>query len=113
MNDGKNQDMSWMKLTIDFFYDDRIEFLMENYVEGSMIVMIYLMICLETLDKNGYLVSEINGTVRPMDEAEITKTLRYFSEENVRSSLMKLIKAGLISTDEDGWMRMEGRELYE
>ena len=113
MNDGKNQDLFWMKLTIDFFYDDRIEYLMEEEGElkGSMIVLIYELLCLETLNTNGYLVSVINGTVRPMDEAEITKAIRFFSEENVRSSLKKLKEVGLISTEENDWMRMEGREL--
>lgn len=111
MNNGKNQGLFWMKLKKDFFYDERIEYLMEDYVEGSMIVLIYELLCLETLNTNGYLVSEINGTVRPMDEAEITTAIRFFPEENVRSSLKKLKEVGLISTEEDDWMKMEGREL--
>lgn len=105
MNDGKKPALFWMKLKKDFFYDDAIEYLMEDYVEGSVIVLIYELLCLETLNTNGYLVSEINGKYISFNNKKIERNLRFYPEEVISNALNKLEEVGLICIDEENGYR--------
>lgn len=105
MNDGKKPALFWMKLKKDFFYDDAIEYLMEDYVEGSVIVLIYELLCLETLNTNGYLVSEINGKYISFNNKKIERNLRFYPDEVISNALNKLEEVGLICIDEENGFR--------
>lgn len=105
MNDGKKPALFWMKLKKDFFYDDAIEYLMEDYVEGSIIVLIYELLCLETLNTNGYLVSEINGKYISFNNKKIERNLRFYPDEVISNALNKLEEVGLICIDEENGYR--------
>lgn len=103
MNDGKKTVLFWMKVKADFFYDDAIEYLVdeEGEAEGGMIILIYELLCLMTLNTNGYLVSEINGKYIPFTNKKIERNLRLFSEETISKAINKLIEVGLICFDEE------------
>lgn len=101
MNDRKKPVLFWMKLKKDFYYDDAIEYLMEDYVEGSIIIQIYQLLCLETLNTNGYLVSEINGKYISFTNKKIERNLRFYPEEVISNALNKLEEVGLICVDEE------------
>lgn len=103
MNDGKKPTLFWMKVKTDFFYNDAIDYLIdeEGEAEGGMIVLIYTLICLKTLNTNGYLVSEINGKYISFTNKKLARNLSYFSEETVSKAINKLIEVGLICIDEE------------
>lgn len=103
MNDGKKPALFWMKTKTDFFYNDAIEYLMEEEgnVEGTLIAMIYNLLCLQTLNTNGYLVSEINGKYIPFTNNKIVMNLKFYSEEQIVKAITKLIEVGLICIDEE------------
>ena len=103
MNDGKKPTLFWMKVKTDFFYNDAIDYLIdeEGEAEGGMIVLIYTLICLKTLNTNGYLVSEINGKYISFTNKKLARNLSYFSEETVSKAINKLFEVGLICIVEE------------
>lgn len=98
-----NKRFFWMKLGTDFFKRkdvdgaDAIQLLL-RHPDGSKYVCIYLMLCLESVNKGGLLYYEANGAIIPYTLEDIKIECRYYDASDVQCAVDQFLALGLMST---------------
>lgn len=98
---AENKKYYWIKLKTDYFDSDVIDWLMSQK-NGSDYVVLYLMLCLKTANKDGTLSTQIGEVIVPYDIDKIVRDTKYFSDDTVRVALELYKKLGLIYEDNNG-----------
>lgn len=102
-NDGKR--FYWLKLNQDFFKrkdtdgSDAIQLLLRQ-ADGSKYVCIYLMLCLESVNKGGLLYYESNGIKIPYTIEDIKAECRYYDPSEIECAVQQFLTLGLLNTVE-------------
>ena len=99
----------WMKLKENFMTSDTVDFLMSQ-PNGAEYVVLYQMLCLQTLNTDGVLGRTIGEVMIPYDAAKIQRDCKYFSIDTVTLALGYYKKLGLIYEQEDGFLKIANYE---
>ena len=116
MNDNKRY--YWIKLKTDFFNQSEIDFLLAQ-PNGCEYVVLYQMLCLQTVNQKGKLGYNFGEIMVPYDIAKIVRDTKYFDEDIVRVGLELFKKLHLIYLEEDACLKIAdienivGSEKYE
>ena len=78
---------------------DAIQLLLRQ-PDGSKYVCIYLMLCLESVNKGGLLYYEANGAIIPYTIEDIKIECRYYEPSEIQCAVDQFIALGLMSTVE-------------
>ena len=100
-----NQRFYWIKLSEDFMNGDIVKFLLRQK-GGSDYIVIYQMLCLKTVNKDGCLADFIGEMIIPFNEESIQQELQFFSIDTIRVALSLYKKLGLIYEESDGVLRI-------
>lgn len=96
-----NKRFYWLKLMQDFFKrrdtdgSDAIQLLLRQ-PDGSKYVIIYLMLCLESVNKGGLLYYESNGIIIPYTIEDMKAECRYFDTSDVQCAVDQFLALGLM-----------------
>lgn len=96
-----NKRFYWIKLRTDFFNQDTIDFLLSQK-NGCEYVVLYQMLCLNTVNTNGQLVNQIGEMIIPYDVPKIVRDTKYFDHDTVVVAMELYRKLGLIFESETG-----------
>ena len=96
----------WIKLRKDFLTGDVVDYLMAN--GGSDYVVLYLMLCAQTINTNGMLANKIGEVIIKYDIDKIKRECKYFSREIIYMGLKLFCQLGLIYTDTNGVLAISG-----
>ena len=116
MNDDKRY--YWIKLKTDFFNQSEIDFLLAQ-PNGCEYVVLYQMLCLQTVNQKGKLGYNFGKIMVPYDIAKIVRDTKYFDEDIVKVGLELFKKLHLIYLEEDACLKIAdienivGSEKYE
>ena len=95
----------WIKLRDSFMTSDTVDYLMSQ-PDGSNYIVLYLMLCLKTINTNGRLASKIGEIIIPYDVEKIQRDCKWFSADTIRVALNLYKGFGLIYEDVDGTLVM-------
>ena len=95
----------WIKLRESFMTSDTIDYLMSQ-PDGANYVVLYLMLCLKTVNTNGRLASKIGEIIIPYDVEKIQRDCKWFSADTIRVALNLYKSFGLVYEDVDGTLMM-------
>lgn len=95
----------WIKLKTNFFGKDEIDFLLSQK-NGCQYVVLYQMLCLQTANTNGELISKLGEVIVPYDVNKIVRDTKYFDFDTVTVALELFKKLGLIYQEENGNLRI-------
>ena len=95
----------WIKLKTDFFNTATIDFLMSQK-NGCEYVVLYQMLCLQTANTEGNLVSHIGEIIVPYDVNKIVRDTKYFSVDTVTVALELFKQLGLIYKEDNNVLRI-------
>lgn len=90
----------WIKLKTDFFNQDAIDFLM-GQENGCEYIVLYQMLCLQTANENGRLITQIGEIIVPYDAKKIVRDTKYFDFDTVTIAMELFKRLGLIYEMED------------
>lgn len=96
-----NKKFYWIKLKTNFFSKEEIDFLLSQK-NGCQYVVLYQMLCLQTANTNGELISRLGEVIVPYDVNKIVRDTKYFDFDTVTVALELFKKLGLIYQEEDG-----------
>ena len=103
---AENSKYYWIKLRTDFFNQDTIGFLLSQK-NGCEYVVLYQMLCLNTANSNGELISKIGEMIIPYDVEKIVRDTKYFDFDTVTIAIELFKKLGLIyESDNTGTLRI-------
>lgn len=102
MNDKKYY---WIRLKTNFFSQEIIDFLLSQK-NGCQYVVLYQMLCLNTANSDGALVTNINEMLVPYDINKIVRDTKYFDFDTVSVALELFKKLGLIYEEQDGILKI-------
>lgn len=97
--------MFWIKLTETFMTGDICKFLLRQK-GGSDYIVIYQMLCLKTVNKDGCLADFVGEIIIPFNEETIQQELQFFSIDTIRVALSLYKKLGLVYEQGDGILRI-------
>lgn len=100
-----NKRFYWIKLKTNFFGKDEIDFLLSQK-NGCQYVVLYQMLCLQTANTNGELISKLGEVIVPYDVNKIVRDTKYFDFDTVTVALELFKKLGLIYQEENGNLRI-------
>lgn len=106
---GSSKRFYWMKLKENFMTSDTVDFLMSQ-PNGAEYVVLYQMLCLQTLNTDGVLGRVIGEVMIPYDAAKIQRDCKYFSIDTVTLALGYYKRLGLVYEQEDGFLRIANYE---
>jgi len=95
----------WIKLKTDFFNTATIDFLMSQK-NGCEYVVLYQMLCLQTANTEGTLVSRIGEIIVPYDVNKIVRDTKYFSVDTVTVALELFKQLGLIYKEDNNVLKI-------
>jgi len=95
----------WIKLRDSFMTSDVVDYLMSQ-PDGANYVVLYLMLCLKTVNTDGKLASRIGEIIIPYDVEKIQRDCKWFSADTIRVALNLYKGFGLIYEDVDGTLVM-------
>ena len=95
----------WIKLNLDFFNQDKIDFLMSQK-NGANYIVLYQMLCLKTANNNGSLSSMVGDIIVPYNIDKIVRDCKYFSADTVMIALDIYKKLGLIYQGDDNVLKI-------
>ena len=95
----------WIKLRESFMTSDTVDYLMSQ-PDGANYVVLYLMLCLKTVNTNGRLASKIGEIIIPYDVEKIQRDCKWFSTDTIRVALNLYKSFGLVYEDVDGTLMM-------
>ena len=95
----------WIKLRTDFFNQETIDFLLSQK-NGCEYVVLYQMLCLNTANTNGTLVSQIGEVIIPYDIEKIVRDTKYFDYDTIVVALELYKQIGLIYVEDDGNLKI-------
>ena len=99
----------WMKLKENFMTSDTVDFLMSQ-PNGAEYVVLYQMLCLQTLNTDGVLGRTIGEVMIPYDAAKIQRDCKYFSIDTVILALGYYKKLGLVFELDNGFLKIANYE---
>lgn len=85
----------WIKLKTDFFSLDEIDFLLSQK-NGCEYVVLYQMLCLNTANNQGKLMTRVGEMIVPFDVEKIVRDTKYFDFDTVSVALELFKKLGLV-----------------
>lgn len=97
----------WIKLKTDFFSQETIDFLMAQK-NGCEYIVLYQMLCLNTVNNEGKLLTKIGEMIVPYDINKIVRDTKYFDYDTVTLAVTLFKKLGLVYEDEDGVLSISG-----
>ena len=80
----------WIRLKTNFFSQEIIDFLLSQK-NGCQYVVLYQMLCLNTANSDGVLVTNINEMLVPYDVNKIVRDTKYFDFVKSAKSLIATI----------------------
>lgn len=95
-----NQRFYWIKLSEEFMNGDIVKFFLRQK-GGSDYIVIYQLLCLKTVNKDGCLADFIGEMIIPFNEESIQQELQYFSLDTIRVALSLYKKLGLVYEESD------------
>jgi len=98
MNEKRNW---WVKFTERFFLSENVDYLMSQK-GGSAYVLIYLSLCLKTVNTEGILARRLEDVVVIFDNEKIQRDLKYWSLPVIKKALQYFQDLGLIKKRDDG-----------
>ena len=107
MEEGKK--FYWIKLRMDFFNQDEIDFLMSQE-NGSQYVVLYQMLCLQTANQNGVFAKQIGEVLVPYDVKKIVRDTKFFDFDTVAIALELFKRIGLIYVQENEMLKIANIE---
>lgn len=99
----------WIKLNLDFFNQDKIDFLMSQR-DGANYIVLYQMLCLKTANNAGSLSTKFDEVIIPYNIDKIVRDCRYFSKDTVVVAMELYRKLGLIFQGEDNILKIANFE---
>lgn len=90
----------WIKLNMDFFNQDTIDWL-KDQDNGCDYIVLYLQLCLLSANNNGVLVRHVGDMVIPYNAKKIAEQTR-FSLDTVMVAMRLFTRLGLIKMDDGG-----------
>lgn len=100
----------WIKLHgYHFESNGDFDFLMSQK-NGAEYIVLYQLLCLNTMNTKGELVSQLGEVIIPYDVDKITRDCKYFSRDTVVVALELYKKLGLIYSQEDGVLRITNHD---
>lgn len=99
----------WIKLKTDFFNLAEIDFLLSQQ-DGCKYIVLYQMLCLQTVNNNGELASRFGEMIVPYDADKIVRDTKYFSRDTVIVAMELFKKLNLIYTEEGNCFKIAGFE---
>ena len=98
-----NKRFYWLKLKEDFLlHDDGEAAFMLNQPNGAQYVVLYLMLCLKSVNTGGRFMTKHGNIVARYTVEKIQQDCKYFSIDTVRVALELYRQMGLIYEDEEG-----------
>lgn len=85
----------WIKLKTEFFSLDEIDFLLSQK-NGCEYVVLYQMLCLNTANNRGKLMTKIGEMIVPFDVEKIVRDTKYFDFDTVAVALELFKQLGLV-----------------
>ncbi len=98
----------WLKLNENFFSRKEIDWL-EDQENGQLNSIIYLKLCLITLNTNGVLVREIGSEFHAYSTEKLAAISKTTTQE-MELALAYFLQAGLMEIDENGNCKLVGVE---
>lgn len=95
-----NKRFYWIKLKINFFSREDIDFLLSQK-NGCEYVVLYQMLCLNTANNDGRLESKIGELLVPYNADKIVRDCKYFDIDTVNVAMTLYRKLGLIYEEEN------------
>ncbi|MCL2369870.1 MAG: phage replisome organizer N-terminal domain-containing protein [Firmicutes bacterium] len=105
----------WIKLKDSLMTGDAFDFLMSKD-NGSDYVVIYLLLCLKTVNTSGKLEGKVGEVIVPFTPAKVQRDLKYFHIDTILVAFELYKSLGLIYKDNDGTLQItdyEGLVGYE
>lgn len=100
----------WIKLHGSHFESDGdFDFLMSQK-NGAEYIVLYQLLCLNTMNSKGELASQLGEVIIPYDVDKIVRDCKYFSRDTVVVALELYKKLGLIYSQEDGVLRITNHD---
>lgn len=96
----------WVKLDYSRFENGGdLDFLM-GQPNGSEYVALYLMLCLNTRNTDGELISKLGEVIIPYDVEKIKRDCKYFSRDTIAIALSLFKQLGLVFEQENGILKI-------
>lgn len=95
----------WIKLKTDFFSQETMDFLLSQQ-NGCEYIVLYQMLCLNTANTDGAMISKIGEIIVPYDINKIVRDTKYFDYDTVAVALELFKKLGLIYEEKDKTLRI-------
>lgn len=102
---GDKKRFYWIKLKTNFFSREDIDFLLSQK-NGCQYVVLYQMLCLQTANTNGEMISVLGEVIVPYDVNKIVRDTKYFDFDTVTVALELFKKLGLIYQEENGNLKI-------
>ena len=97
----------WIKLKTDFFNRNEIDFILTQK-NGCEYIVLYLMLCSNTANSNGELVTKVGEVLIPYDINKIVRDTKHFDYDTVAVALELFKKLGLIYEENDKTLVISG-----
>lgn len=104
----KDKKYYWIKLRTDFFSKEEIDFLLSQE-NGCKYIVLYLMLCLNTANKQGELYTKLGNVFMPYDINKIVRDTKYFDYDTVVVAFNLFQTLGLI-IDNDSFLKINNFE---
>lgn len=98
----------WIKLRTDFFAANSAMDLLMSQDNGSDYVVLYQMLCLQTVNTGGRMAASVGDVLMPYDIRKIARDTKYFDVDTVTVALSLFQKLGLIYEEQDGIIALTG-----
>ena len=85
----------WIKLKKSFIEGDAFDFLMAQK-QGSNYIVLYLMLCMQTINTSGTMAQQIGEVIVPFDASKIQRDCKYFDYDTIVVAIELFKKIGLI-----------------
>ena len=85
----------WIKLKKSFIEGDAFDFLMAQK-QGSNYIVLYLMLCMQTINTSGTMAQQIGEVIVPFDVSKIQRDCKYFDYDTIVVAIELFKKIGLI-----------------
>lgn len=85
----------WIKLKKSFIEGDAFDFLMAQK-QGSNYIVLYLMLCMRTINTSGTMAQQIGEVIVPFDAAKIQRDCKYFDYDTIVVAIELFKKLGFI-----------------
>lgn len=95
----------WLKLRESFMASDTVDFLMSRK-DGANYVVLYLMLCMKTINTGGRLSRTVGEVVIPFDVDKLRRDCKWFTPDTIRAGLDLYRRFGLIREDADGTLAL-------